>query len=84
MSILLNYLKLPNNKSLLWWLNYYRNHFLITIYEKKKLSNKTDNSWKNTNVKTTYFPKNYPIKGTDNEKLAYFCENTEQKIWKNK
>lgn len=61
MSTLLNYLKLPNNKSLLWWIKYYWNHFLEAAYE-KKVSNNIDNSWKNIKISHTITPKGWSEK----------------------
>lgn len=58
MSTLLNYLKLPNNKSLLWWIKYYWTHFLDAIYE-KKVSNKIDNSWKKIKLSHSVVPEGY-------------------------
>lgn len=58
MSTLLNYLKLPNNKSLFWWIKYYWNHFLEAIYE-KKTSNKIDNSWKKLKISYTIKPERW-------------------------
>lgn len=59
MSTLLNYLKLPNNKSLLWWMKFYWNYFLTSLYE-QKVSNKTDNSWKNIKLLHSIYPDNMP------------------------
>lgn len=70
MSTLLNYLKLPNNKSLLWWIKYYWNHFLDAVYE-KKVSNKVDNSWKGVKIAKTIFPDNFP----EDLKITYIAGN---------
>jgi hypothetical protein len=81
MSTIIKFLETNRKRGLLWWLSFFYKEFISNLYL-RKLSNKKDNSWKNLNVKSTYFPENYPVKGTSNEKLAYFCANTEKKIWK--
>jgi len=79
MSTLLNYLKLPNNKSLLWWIKYYWTHFLDAIYE-KKVSNKIDNSWKVIKVSKTITPEGW----TSENAFQYLNEQYKGKVWKRK
>lgn len=47
MSTLQEFLQKTKTRSVLWWLKYYWNNILETIYE-KKVSNNVDNSWKNS------------------------------------
>ena len=79
MSTLLNYLKLPNNKSLLWWIKYYWTHFLDAIYH-RKVSNKVDNSWKVIKVSKTITPEGW----TSENAFQYLNEQYKGKVWKRK
>jgi len=58
MSTLLNYLKLPNNKGLFYWLKFYYNEFLTAIYQ-RKVSDKVDNSWKKLKIAKTITPEGW-------------------------
>lgn len=42
MNTLLNYLKSPNNKGVIWWFRFYWNNFLSNIYEQKVKQNNKD------------------------------------------
>ena len=74
MSTLLNYIKSPNNKGLFWWIKYYWNEFLITIYQKK--TKPMDDSWKSTiKVSKTEFPEGLPKEA----KFAYYLNGVRNK-----
>lgn len=57
MSTLLNYLKLPNNKGLFYWIKFYYNEFLTAIYQRKV--SEIDNSWKGIKIAKTITPEGW-------------------------
>jgi hypothetical protein len=83
MSTLLAYLKLPNNKGVIWWVKFYWNEFLKAIYE-KKVSNKIDKSWVGIKTQSTYKPSFYPKNPNINNVTLYLEVFGNKNLWKRK
>lgn len=80
MSTLINFLQNTRKRSILWWLKYYHQEILNSLYQ-KKVSNKVDNSWKKLQIKNSYYPALYPVKNKENVFL-YLEVFGSKNLWK--
>lgn len=63
MSTLLQFLQKERNLNWKFWFSYYWNQFLNAIYQ-RKMSNNTDNSWKNIKISHTITPEGWDKENT--------------------
>lgn len=70
MSTILDFLKKTRKRNFFWWLKYYWNEFLITLYAKKET--KIDDSWKGIKISKSEYPINNYENLTEMEKLELF------------
>lgn len=58
MSTIFEFVKKNRTRGVFWWLKYYWNELLTSIYQ-RKVSNKIDNSWKGIKIAKTIIPKGW-------------------------
>jgi hypothetical protein len=58
MSTIFNFLQTKNNRGIFWWIRFYYEEFLNSIYQ-RKVSNKIDNSWKKLKIAKTITPEGW-------------------------
>ncbi len=80
MSTIFNFLQTKNNRGIFWWIRFYYEEFLNSIYQ-RKVSNKIDNNWKGVRIQSSYYPSLYPKKNKNNVFLYLELQN-QHKIWK--
>lgn len=73
METLLQFINKNNKRGIIWWISYH----MQNIFNLKE--EKTDVSWKQIKLKSSYYPENYP---KDGNVFAYLNKEWEGKIMK--